>query len=359
MTDLSVLVARSVEVIEAGQGPEGGFLAAPSFPTYRFSWFRDGAFIADAMSRHGHVSSAERFFDWCGGIIGARRGAIASLIERAHSDGPDSVPLEEHLHTRYRLDGSEGTDFWENFQLDGYGAWLWALEGHVRRHGTDSSRWTSAIEDTVRYLRAFWSQPSYDWWEEHPEHVHVSTLGSILAGLSAATRLGCEDDGTIDDIEAVIEAQGIRHGHLVKWLGSPAVDASTLSMIAPFGVVPAASPIAAGTIAAVEDQLGRLGVHRFRGDTFYGGGSWILLAGFLGLCHAATGSHARAREILEWMASQADRHGHLPEQVAPLQHPEREAEWVGRWGPSASPLLWSHAMFLSLAMEIGVEVRTS
>ena len=34
-----------------------------------------------------------------------------------------------------------------------------------------------------------WSQPCYDWWEEHPDHEHVSTLGAIAAGLDAV--LGC------------------------------------------------------------------------------------------------------------------------------------------------------------------------
>ena len=28
-------------------------------------------------------------------------------------------------------------------------------------------------------------------------------------------------------------------------------------------------------------------------------------------------------------------------------------EWVARWGPPPSPLLWSHAMFLDLALALG------
>ena len=45
------LALHSLAVIRAGQDAGGAYLAAPTFPTYRFSWFRDGAFIADAMSR--------------------------------------------------------------------------------------------------------------------------------------------------------------------------------------------------------------------------------------------------------------------------------------------------------------------
>ena len=48
-------------MILAGQSPAGGYVASPTFGPYRYSWFRDGAFIADAMSRVGEVESAERF----------------------------------------------------------------------------------------------------------------------------------------------------------------------------------------------------------------------------------------------------------------------------------------------------------
>ena len=35
-------------------------------------------------------------------------------------------------------------------------------------------------------------------------------------------------------------------------------------------------------------------------------------------------------------------------------HPERIAEWDERWGTSATPLLWSHAMYLTLAHGLGL-----
>jgi len=357
MTDLSALVLRSVEIIEGGQGPDGGYLASPTFPTYHYSWFRDGAFVADAMSRIGRTESTERFFDWCTRIICDRLDVIDALVERARTDGPTSIPLEDHLHTRYRLDGSEGDGFWENFQLDGYGTWLWALAAHVQRHDADPAPWMPAVEATVRYLRAFWDQPTYDWWEEHPDQVHTSTLGCVWAGLEAAARLGIEDDGTLPKVRKLLDDEGIRNGHLIKWLGSDAVDASTLALIEPLHVVAADSPVGRRTIEEVEAQLADGGVHRFAADIFYGGGAWLLLAGYLGLCHVALGNTDRASELLAWMADQADADGHLPEQVGPQLFPDRKQEWIDRWGPSASPLLWSHAMFITLALEAGVQVR--
>ena len=62
---------RSVEVILAGQSPSGGYVACPSFENYRFCWFRDGCFIADAMREAGEMESCDRFLDWCARIDGA------------------------------------------------------------------------------------------------------------------------------------------------------------------------------------------------------------------------------------------------------------------------------------------------
>ena len=96
------------------------------------------------------------------------------------------------LPTRFTFDGATGDDEWWDFQLDGYGTWLWAVGEHARRHGVRcSTRWRDAVEITVDYLVVSWDRPCFDWWEEHIEHVHVSTLGCIAAGLRAAVRSAC------------------------------------------------------------------------------------------------------------------------------------------------------------------------
>ena len=58
------LIARSIDVIRSGQVPSGAYLAWPTYPTYRYCWFRDGTFIAYAMdlwgecnARPGHVTT--------------------------------------------------------------------------------------------------------------------------------------------------------------------------------------------------------------------------------------------------------------------------------------------------------------
>ena len=67
------------------------------------------------------------------------------------------------------------------------------------------------------------------------------------------------------------------------------------------------------------------------------------------------GRTEEAHRQLEWIEAQAEPNGDLPEQVAGhVLSPDGLREWTERWGPSPSPLLWSHAMYLTLADELGV-----
>ena len=359
MSDLSWLLDHSLTIIRANQAPTGAYLASPTFPPYRYSWFRDGAFIAEAMSRVGDVSSADAFFGWCARVVTDRRSHIEELIERA--DRGERVGPHEHLHTRFTVDGKESVEPWWTFQLDGYGTWLWALHEHAHRHGRPLQAYEQAIALTVRYLAAFWDEPCYDWWEEHAEQRHTSTLAAIAAGAESVAHNDTLEEGLRETAADVarsvrrrIDEDGVRDGHLTKWLGTDAVDASLIACVVPFGLYAPDDPVAKATIEAIEQQLTPAGVHRYLDDVYYGGGQWVLLAGCLGACHAVAGELDRATELLDWIVAQADGDGHLPEQVADdLLHPEHETRWIERWGPSANPLLWSHAMFLTLADHLG------
>jgi GH15 family glucan-1,4-alpha-glucosidase len=357
---LGALARRSVEIIAEHQDVGGAYPASPTFAVYRYSWLRDGAFIADAMSRAGAVASAEAFFAWCVRVIADRADRIAALVAQAVRG--EAVPSAEHLPTRFTLDGREVGEEWWDFQLDGYGTWMWALEAHVRRHGTAPADALTALEPCAAYLAAFWHEPCYDWWEEHAEGVHPSTLAAISAGLRAAQVLSIGSDVTasasaaIAAIDALIARSGIVDGHLVKTIGAgPAVDASLVACAVPFALVAPGGDVAEATYRAVADQLAPDGVHRYRADTYFGGGRWVLLAGMVGWYEAVTGRRDNAWRRLAWMHDQADSNGELPEQVTgPALDPSFTPVWVRRWGEVARPLLWSHAMYITLADVLGL-----
>lgn len=357
---LDALARRSVQIISDNQAASGAYLAAPHFPVYRFSWLRDGAFIADAMSRSGEPASATAFFGWCARVIEGRADRISDLAVRREAG--ERVPPGEMLHTRYTVDGRESDDDWWNFQLDGYGAWLWALGAHAARadHRLDVKNLTLAVEATGRYLVAFAPEPGYDCWEENPEHVHTATLAAIAAGLrvvvswpGVATGVAEAADQQVRAIEARVRAEGVRDGHLVKWLSGSDLDASLLFCAVPYRLFDPTDPLMRATVGALSPRLAHGGVHRHMADVFYGGGEWILLAAALGSYLVAVGDLPAAHEQLRWVVAQADPDGNLPEQVSQhLLHPAAFNEWVERWGPVARPLLWSHAMYLGLLQDL-------
>ncbi len=355
--DRAEAARAGVALIAGGQTPEGAYPASPTFSAYRgYCWFRDGSFIADAMSAAGHVESSERFFDWCAAILRRRADHIHWIAAETASGRPPRA--DQMLPTRFTFDGRDGEDEWWDFQSDGYGTWLWALGEHCRRHGADPDRWGDAVDLTVEYLRAAWRRDCYDWWEEFPDHRHTSSVACVAAGLeAAATVLGRAGTGAGEAAQAarrMVVEEGSGQGLLVKWRGSTAVDGSLAAAIAPLSVIDPASSLAAGTIAAVEQRLAvGGGVHRYLGDTFFGGGLWPILSCFLGLAHAARGERGRAEELLDWSIGTATAEGWIPEQVADhLIAPGMRQAWVDKWGPVATPLLWSHAMVVRLATEL-------
>lgn len=360
LSELAALAKTSCELIVSLQAASGAYPASPTFSAYRgYSWFRDGAFIADGVSSYDDVDSASRFFDWCSQILLSREAEIRAIVQAQAAGSP--VADSAMLATRFTLTGEPGADDWWDFQLDGYGTWLWAVAAHIERHGLSTERWQPAINLTVDYLASSWMRPCFDWWEENAERVHVSTLGcisgglaAVLAGLDEARRASAQD--VIDAIATTVVREGTTDGHLAKWLGSAEVDASLLASVYPLGAFPASTPLGAATIAAVDAQLNfGGGVHRYLADTFYGGGQWPLLSCMLGLAFAASGDRDRALDQLRWAASTVTPDGDMPEQVDHhLLDESMRQQWIDRWGTVATPLLWSHAMYIRLAVELGI-----
>jgi GH15 family glucan-1,4-alpha-glucosidase len=293
--------------------------------------------------------------------VTARADRIAALIDDRHSGRP--IAIDRFLSCRFTLDGADDDSEWWNFQLDGYGAWLWALAAHAARTGRDAGPFAEGVRLSVDYLTEFWNDPCYDWWEEHAERRHTSTLAAIAGGLAAIAQTDGIDSETASSAQttAALVAEttlqaALVDGALTKWLGGDAVDASLVACATPFRLLEPRSPVAAATLAQIEARLvDGGGVHRYETDTYFGGGQWILLAGLLGWHYTEVGRIDDAWSQLRWMAAQARTGGELPEQTPAHQiAPEREREWIERWGPSACPLLWSHAMYVTLAVELGL-----
>ena len=350
------LATRSIELLREHQDPGGAWPASPGFAPYQYCWFRDGSFIADGASAAGLHEESQRFHAWCAAVLRREGPAVervlAMLADRRQPADSDYLPA------RYDLDGTRHEDDWWNFQVDGYGTWMWALERHLARvPGSSPQPYAESIETAVHYLVATGTDTCRDWWEENRDQTHVTTLAGVAGGLRAAARMGtlpgelaARGLAVADRCVALIRSDGVRDGHLVKWLGGTDVDASLLAVAATYDVLPLGDPLVTATVAAIEAALVDGGAHRYAADTFYGGGQWPVLAALLAQHHVRVGDPDRAAHLLDWVVSTADTDRLLPEQVPPLLAPAVLDEWLERWGPSAHPLLWSHGAFLAAAV---------
>lgn len=390
MSELSdALIEASINIILENQNANGAYIAAPHFSEYGYSWLRDGSFAAYAMLRTGRTESAERFLRWAGRAITRSAPKIAHLRELLEAQ---AVPTAaDFLPARYRMDGTAAGDGWPAFQPDGYGAFLWCLGEHASRTGSVAlaEEVEAASRAAVNYLMLVSAFPSYDCWEEFGDRVHPSTLACIYGGMRAAAAVYGRGDAGASDVrpsiadasdtatdprvrlaeDAAREAGRLRTivksalskaSFVPKFFGSGLVDASLLWLSVPFGMLEPDEALMRTTVSRIERELlvdG--GVKRYAEDTYYGGGRWILLSAWLGWYYATSGRHDRARDLLDWIESCANDRLELPEQVSDVVNsPPHVAEWIERWGTPATPLLWSHAMYLVLADELGLEPGT-
>ncbi len=358
---MSDLYQRSIEIILENQSPSGGYIASPNFPTYHYCWFRDGSFIAYAMDLAGQHASAHRFHQWVAERVNERRELVRTGLAKALSG--EKLPESQILHTRYRLDGTDGEPGdWPNFQLDGFGTWLWALNEHrIQNPGLQLSQSIlDAAELVADYLCGLWQLPCYDCWEEFPDHVHPHTLAAIFGGLQAHTELTGRDHTAVTErIRSQLLTGAGEYGHFVKFPGSPAADASLLGLSIPYGVVAPDDPIMLRTVQQIElTILQGGGLHRYAEDSYYGGGEWILLTAWLGWYYSKLSAErpdlkslltSKIQACLEWIEAHAGSRQYFPEQVPEnLNVPAYYSTWVERWGEIASPLLWSHANYIIL-----------
>lgn len=360
-----------IEALLAAQHDNGAFPASAAFSQYGYCWLRDGSFIAHALDVASHTvpdadlaerarSAATRFHGWVATTLSRHAHTLDEVIGRRA--GGEPVHQDDFLPARFAVDGEWERGGWANFQLDGYGQWLWVLARYLRSNAQSElpSELEPAVRLVVRYLSTFWDQPCADPWEENGSQLHTATLGSVYAGLSDirpfvpplladAAKAACAGAMRYIRDDCVSEAG------LIKSIRNTAVDASLLWLSVPFEVFAVDDPVMVATAARIERELLGGGVRRYLADTYYGGGEWILLTAWLAWYWLRVGRRADAEKLMEWIEAQRGEAGALPEQVpGPTVHGRFLAFWKREWGPSAEQLLWSHAMVAIVRSELSV-----
>lgn len=350
-------VEAAVAAMLACQQGNGSLIASADFEQYHYCWLRDSSFAAYALDRCGEHEASARYHDWASAAIagiGEQIDAATQRRQAGQSIGTGALPP-----ARFRLDGTVAADDWPNFQIDGYGTWLWALREHFSRAGRGrlQAGLRRSAQRAASYLDAFALDACYDVWEENGDGVHASTLACVYGGLSAAAFLLDEPHllRRAREVQSHVRMAAGVAGRFCKSSASTAVDASMIWLVTPFALVDDRDPLFAATIREITEQLTfEGGIRRFPTDTYFGGGAWPVLTAWLGWHQARTGDREAALTNLAWVAAHIDEHGRLGEQFGgDRRQPDMYREWVARWGHPARELAWSHAMYAVLSTELG------
>lgn len=349
-------IKRSALAILRNQRDNGAFVASPDFVEYQFCWLRDGSFSAYALDQVGEYEASGRYHQWVNDAIERISEIIDTVIEmrfRGEVLDPAHMPP-----ARFALDGSSVIDEWPNFQIDGYGTWLWSLGQHfaLSGHPTLPDNLRSSVARAARYLSTFALNPCYDVWEESGTALHSSTLACVYGGLVTAAGLLHDDEllRTAEVVRTRLETDAARLGLYAKSSENESVDASSLWLHAPFHVVDANDPFFIETLNVIIEKLTfEGGLRRYEADVYFGSGSWPVLTASLGWHYAEIGELDGAKRCRDWVASHFDGVGHLGEQFGGERRDRvHYDEWVERWGLPALDLTWSHAMFILLEVAI-------
>jgi GH15 family glucan-1,4-alpha-glucosidase len=347
----------SAEAILKCQSPDGAFVASPDFSQYCYCWLRDGSFTAYALDRTGRHEPASAYHGWVDSVIARMADlmdrAVEKRLARKAIDPGDLPPA------RFALDGSLVDDDWPNFQIDGYGTWLWSLREHLQLTGRAElpASGRDAVARTARYLATFAFDPCFDVWEMSGTAVHTSTLACVYAGLDAAAAMLGDPElaARAAEVRVRVRASATAAGRFQKSTASSETDASTLWLAAPFGLVEPDDPAFLATVSAIERDLSfQGGIRRFPSDTYFGGGAWPVLTASLGWHYASLGDREAAMACQGWIEDRFSAGGELGEQFGgELRDRQMYDKWVTHWGPPARQLAWSHAMYLVLRAELG------
>ncbi len=297
-------------------------------------------------------NSADKFFKWSHSVISKQDSKLKRILEMKKRG--DILLNDDYLPTKYTLEGNESLDEWPNFQLDGYGTWLWSLSEHIRISNNIKlvDEYWKSIKIVIEYLINFWNYPCFDCWQENGEKIHTSTLAAIYGGLKAINMYIQDErlERTASLIKQYVADNCIVDERLKKCIDDDNIDGSLLWAAVPFDLFKVNDFIIENTVKEIEEKLvNNIGVHRYIGDTYYGGGEWIVLSASLGLYYCKVNQIEKAKDIIRWIEGKAKENGELGEQILEQVNDENYIKkWTSLWGDVASPVLWAHAMYLIL-----------
>jgi GH15 family glucan-1,4-alpha-glucosidase len=336
------VLCSSVALKALTHAPSGAMVAAPttSLPEvaggdrnwdYRFSWIRDSALAARALTSVGHHAEADgfrRFVERSAagsaeelqvmfGVGGERRLAESTVDTLAGYGGASPVRVGNEAHRQEQHDM-----FGQVLDL----AWEW----HRRGHSPHDDHW-EFLAEVVDLAAVRWAEPDRGLWEVRgrPQHF-VHSKAMCWAALDRGIRLSEECDrraplrrwrGIRDEIRRAIEDRGYRprRGVFVRTFGGSEMDAALL-LLPRTGFVDWRDERMVRTVDAVREDLEIDGLlYRFRPsrDASRREGTFVAATFWLAECLARQGRADEARAVFDRATDTANDLGLFAEEYDP------------------------------------------
>ncbi|MFH1657352.1 MAG: glycoside hydrolase family 15 protein [bacterium] len=355
---LENLITKTKEVFSDCLLPNGCLAAAPShmpyYPktakNYLYCWpGRDLGFGITAAEHLG-IDISEKVLSW--------------IWERAENYQTAQSKWKEGLLARSYYPNGRIRE--TSFQPDQTGTLLWAVQ-KIK----PSPLTKKIIKKSAGGLIRAWDNDHFklsaeDLWEEriaHPRFKNNLTysLAACIAGLKKVSDPQARK--TTKQMEALIKEKAFdsQAGYFLRRFGGTVaadknIDASLLGLVWPFEIIKADDPRMIKTIAAIEENItDEKGVYRYqfdeyegeveKGDLHYrmGAGAWPVLTFWMSIVQNKMGNRKKAEKYFRLVLDQLGKDFLIPEQFFPAGDPR-----IG-----VKPLLWSHAMFVHAAVELG------
>lgn len=313
----------------------GGIVAAPTMePDYRYVWSRDGTYVAYALDRCGYADDAEGFYRWC--------------KEAQEPDGG--------WYQRYHVEKTPGPSWGE--QEDQCATILWGMGHHY--HLTRDDEFLTEMWPTVRKgvdhllnnrdRETGLIGPTFDLWEEKKAlHTYTNAAGS--AALRESSKIASVLGYDALSVSWLEESKALQKsimsnlwdeadGRFLKSINprDSSIDTALLGLSYPFSVIDADDPRLLSTSRQIQNAYtyASEGLGRYPGDLYHGGNPWFITTLWMALYQCQLLNYDKARVLIDWCAKHVDELKLFSEQIQ-----KDSGEPI-----SASPLAWSHAMFI-------------
>jgi glucoamylase len=357
-------------VIASPSTPWGG--GGPNATGYHAVWSRDLYHVATALDAIGDRAGANRLLDY---LFNVQQKPDGSFPQNSRVDGR---PIGNGL------------------QMDQV-AWPLVLAYQLKRH--DRNSWLAHIKPAADFILAHGPRTDQDRWEEEPGY-SPATIAAQISGLVCAAEIAKLNGDKVTAAKYVETADNWA-SNVEKWTVTKSgnefgyymritekdhrkieinssslvvdewqlLDPSFLELVR-LGIKGPRDPLVVESLKLI-DQLIKVKTpagdawyrynHDAYGETSDGGNYdarngvgrlWTLLTGERGEYELAAGNVVEARKLLDSLARFANDGLMIPEQVWDRQESPRPNLRFGAGTGSATPLAWSMAQFIRLAMSI-------